>query len=129
MTRVAMMMVVALGLWQCNGDEDTIVVADCPAALTAFKDNIQPHVKEASCDASGCHASADEDGGFALKTDTAQAQSNRKNMRGEVEEHGLLDADKLWTYLSGGDHPGSTSLGGLDKAKVTAWVTAEKTCP
>ena len=125
MTRLAMM-VIALGLWQCNG-KDEITVADCPAAVTAFTSSIQPHIKTDSCDASNCHASASEDGGFALKTDSAQASSNRKNLRHEVEEHGLLDAEQLWTYLTG-DHPGKDALGGLDKAKVTAWVTAEKSC-
>ena len=127
MKRVAMMMVVALGLWQCNGgeEEDDIVVPECPAAVTAFTSNIQPHVKADSCASSDCHDSADP---FILQEGDANAASNRKNMRGEVEEHGLLDADKLWTYLTGGDHPGASTLGGLDKAKVTAWVTAEKAC-
>ena len=143
MTRVAMMVVVALGLWQCSGNEEKITaVKDCSAAVTAFTSNIQPHVKTDSCDASGCHASAEDTGGFALKADTAQASSNRANMQHEVEEHDLLDADKLWNYLSGvtddegnpnpiaaDKHPGWEKLGGLDKTKVTAWVAAEKACP
>ena len=142
MTRIAAVIFAAGVLWQCGGEsEETETTDDCPAALTAFKDNIQPHIKTDSCDTSGCHSSAIDDGGFAMKTGESNATSNRKGMLDEVEDHGLLDADKLWDYLSGvtdndgnkdadddDKHPGKDSLGGLDKAKVAAWVTAEKAC-
>ena len=126
--RIAAVIFAALLVWQCNGeDETTETETDCPAAVTAFKDNIQPHVKTDSCDQAGCHASATDTSGFALKTGEGNAADNREGMLRGVEEHNLLAGDKLWTFLTG-DHPGKDQLGGLTQAKVAAWVTAEQAC-
>ncbi len=137
MIRVAVAMVAALWLWQCGEKNETTETTDtteatettddCPAAVTAFTSNIQPHVKADSCDSVSCHSSATAPGGFALKADSTKAASNRASMLEEVEEHDKLDADKLWAYLSG-DHTGAAKLGGLTEPKVAAWVTAEKAC-
>ena len=128
MVRVAAAIFAALLLWQCNGEgETTPAEADCAAAVTAFTTNIQPHVKTNSCDQSGCHSSATDTGGFAMKAGESNVTSNRRGMLHEVEEHDLLDGNKLWTYLTG-EHPGKDQLGGLTETKVTAWVTAEQAC-
>ena len=133
--RFSVAIAAALMLWQCNGEnEPTETTDDCPAASTAFTSNIQPHITTDSCDASGCHSSATDSGGFAMKAEAAQAASNRKGMLHEVEKHNLLDADKLWDFLIGEgydgeeEHDGKDQLGGLTKEKVTTWVTAEKAC-
>lgn len=126
----------ALLLWQCDGESETTPpVAECAAAVTAFTTNIQPHITTDSCDQSGCHASATDPGEIPLKAGDTNAASNRKEIMGEAEEHGWLEGDKMWQWLSGeldkgddGDHDGKDSLGGLTQAKVTAWVTAEKAC-
>ncbi len=131
--RVSVAIVAALMLWQCNGENEPTETTDgCPAASTAFASNIQPHIKTDSCDASGCHSSATDEGGFALKAGETNAASNKEGMLAKVKEKNLLDADKLWTYLTGDladkEHPGKDQLGGLTKEKVTTWVTAEKAC-
>ena len=128
MMRLVVAIAAALILWQCNGEtEPTETPDDCPTALTAFTSNIQPHIKTDSCDTSGCHSSATDSSGFAMKAEAAQAASNRQGALHAVKEHAGFDAGKLWTYLTG-EHPGKDGLGNLTKEQVAAWVTAEKAC-
>jgi len=132
--RVAVSTAVALWLWQCSGENkttettETATANNCSEAVTAFTENIQPHIKADSCGKSGCHSSANDEGKFALKAGTTNAASNRDRLLEELRERDN-DASKLWTYLEG--HPGNSvpgGLGGLNEEKVNAWVTVEKAC-
>ena len=134
MIRVAVATAVALLLWQCGSKHEeptdtteTATASNCPDAVTAFTENIQPHIKATSCDQSGCHSRATDSGKFALKADTSKAAGNRDRMLEAVKAKTGLDAGKLWTYLDGA-HTGKGKLGDLNETKVGKWITAEKTC-
>lgn len=131
MIRVAVAVAMAMLLWQCSSENEpteTATADNCPDAVTAFEDNIQPHITAESCLTSGCHDSAGNSGGLTLKAGTANAASNRAGMLAKVEDEELLGAGDLWTYLNSAAHGGNAQLGDLNKTKVDAWVAAESNC-
>lgn len=130
MMRLTMITLAVLCLWRCDSEHEHVdEVKDCPAALAVFKSSIQPKITTQSCDQSGCHASAQDSGHFALKTGEKHAVNNRKGLLHEAEHDEFsMDAAKLYAFITSDEHPGNDKLNGLAQSDIAAWLKAEKGC-